>query len=291
MTAEFGGHIAESESDAKREAATRAAWQARYGPGTPVGAGAHAVNTVIESQMAHRSVRRYLPDDVSDDQVSAMVAAAQSASSSSNLQVWSVVEVRNQAVRAEFVDLTGGQRHIADAPVFLVWIADLARAHQLSTDAHAPTEGGEYVETALVAIIDAALAAQNAAVAAESMGLGIVYAGGVRNDPARAAALLGLPQHAFAVFGMCVGHPDLTRNARVKPRLPQGVVWHRERYDLAGQRDAIADYDDRMAEFYADQAMAGRWAERIVTRLSGPAAMNGRETMKQSLQDRGFELS
>ncbi len=274
-----------------------ALWSARYGWDTesragesPQAPGIAAVTDVIASQLAHRSVRRFLPDDVTDAQVSAMVAAAQSASSSSNLQVWSVVEVRDPQTRAQFADLAGDQRQIMAAPVFLVWIADLARAYQIAADAQAPTEGGEYVETMLVAFLDAAIAAQNAAVAAESMGLGLVYVGGVRNDPAWAAALLGLPQRTFAAFGMCVGHPDPARPSRVKPRLPQEVVWHRERYDLAGQSAPIADYDARMAEFYAGQSMAGRWTARIKARLSGPAAMSGRETMKRSLQERGFEL-
>ena len=52
---------------------------------------------LIDSLLGHRSVRSYLPTPVSDDQLSAIIAAAQSASSSSNLQAWSVVAVRDPA--------------------------------------------------------------------------------------------------------------------------------------------------------------------------------------------------
>ena len=60
----------------------------------------------------------------------------------------------------------------------------------------------------MVACIDAALAAQNAVVAAESLGLRTVYIGAMRNDPAQVHELLGLPQKAFVVFGLCVGYAD-----------------------------------------------------------------------------------
>jgi nitroreductase len=67
----------------------------------------------------------------------------------------------------------------------------------------------------LMAAIDTALAAQNAVVAAESLGLGTVYIGALRNQPERVAQVLGLPHKSFAVFGLCVGHAD--------PEQPTGV--------------------------------------------------------------------
>ena len=62
-----------------------------------------------------------------------------------------------------------------------------------------------WLETFLVANIDVALAAQNAVVAAESIGLSTVYIGAMRNDPERVAGLLGLPKQCFVLFGLCVG--------------------------------------------------------------------------------------
>ena len=71
-------------------------------------------------------------------------------------------------------------------------------------------------------VIDAALAAQNATVAAESLGLSCVYIGALRNDPQQVARIVGLPSGAFGVFGMCVGYA--AGSATVKPRLSQQVV-------------------------------------------------------------------
>ena len=95
-----------------------------------------------------------------------------------------------------------------------------------------------------------ALAAQNAAAAAESLGLGMVYIGGMRNHPEEVAALLELPPEVFAVFGMCVGTPDPAHPAEVKPRPPQTVVLHHERYRQDVQDVGIEAYNQAMAHFY-----------------------------------------
>ncbi|MFX6811608.1 nitroreductase family protein, partial [Acinetobacter baumannii] len=92
-----------------------------------------------------------------------------------NLQTWSVVVVEDQARKARLAEFAGGQKHIVEAPLFLVWLADLSRAERLAARSRHPDEGLRVLETFLVAVIDAALAAQNAVVAAESLGLGSVY--------------------------------------------------------------------------------------------------------------------
>ena len=190
---------------------------------------------LIEQLLAHRSVRAYLPDPVSDAQLGAIIAAAQSAASSSNLNVWSVVAVRDAGTRARLAELAGNQAHVRDAPLQLVWLADLARLRRIAGQLARPSAGLDYTEMFITAVIDAALAAQNAAAAAESLGLGIVYIGGMRNHPEEVAALLELPPEVFAVFGMCLGTPDPAHPAEVKPRLPQPAVLHLERYDASAE--------------------------------------------------------
>ena len=88
-----------------------------------------------------------------------------------------------------------------------------------------------YLETFFVAVLDAGLAAQNAVIAADFLGLSAVYIGPLRNDPEAVAAILGLPPAVFGVFGLCVGYAKPGSLAEVKPRLPQAAVLHRERYD------------------------------------------------------------
>ncbi|CAM4524263.1 NADPH-dependent oxidoreductase [Nocardia ninae] len=247
-------------------------------------------NEVLQVLHEHRSVRRYLADPVSDDTLRLLISAAQSAPTSSNLQVWSVIAVRDPQRKARLAALSGNQAHILQAPVLLVWTADFARLRQLADDRNAALDGADYLESSYVGFIDAALAAQNAVVAAESLGLGTVYLGALRNNPEDVAAELKLPPQVFAVFGLVVGHPDPTEDARVKPRLPQAAVLHHETYDLAGQREHVADYEARIAEFYAEQQLSHSWAERVLARLGSVAGLGGRDRLRKSLENHGFHL-
>lgn len=251
-----------------------------------------ASSALIEQLLDHRSVRAYLPDPVSDDILSAIIAAAQSAASSSNLQAWSVVAVRDPETRAALAECAGGQSHMREAPLQLVWLADLARLACLGEQTERPIEALDYTEMLLVAVIDAALAAQNAAAAAESLGLGTVYIGGLRNQPETVATLLALPPGVIAVFGMCVGYPDPARPAAIKPRPPQSVVLHREKYSLSAQHEGIETYNDVMARFYAEQKMKARgtWADHSAKRIAGPQTLSGRDRLVEALHNRGFKL-
>lgn len=249
-----------------------------------------AWNDTLELIHAHRSVRRYLPDDVSDEALRVLVSAAQSAATSSNLQVWSVVAVRDPERKRRLAELAGGQRHIIEAPVLLVWTADFARIRELATERGVALDGADYLESSYVGFIDAALAAQNAVLAAESLGLGTVYIGALRNKPEEVAAEIGLPPGVFATFGLVVGHPDPAEGGRVKPRLPQQAVLHHETYALPGQREHVDTYEQRIAEFYAEENLPHSWTDRVIERLADPKTLNGRDRLREALQNQGFPL-
>jgi len=248
-------------------------------------------NPVIDSMLSHRSVRGFLDQPLPEGAIEAAVAAASSAPTSSNLQTWSVIAVEDAGRRDRLRQLGGGQHFINAAPVLLMWIADLSRIAALAEERQATVEGLEYLETCFVAIIDAALAAQNALVALESMGLGTVYIGGMRNHPVEVAAELGLPKRAFAVFGMSVGVPDPAEATAVKPRLPQKAVLHREQYQIPPQMPAVAEYTPRMEAFQAEQGMPDAlWPQRVINRVRDAKALNGRDRMREALGALGFQL-
>lgn len=246
----------------------------------------------LTTLLSHRSVRAYLPDPLPPQMLELLVAAAQSASTSSNLQTWSVVAVEDPTRKETLAQLAGNQAHIRQCPLFLVWLADLARLNRIATQQGLSAEGLNYLEMFVMATVDAALAAQNAATAAESMGLGIVYIGGMRNQPEAVAETLQLPPHLFAVFGMCVGYPDPNQPAAVKPRLPQAAVLHRETYSLASQDSAITHYNEVMQRFYESQQMnvAAHWVDHSLKRVATAAALNGRDHLRKALQNLGFSL-
>ncbi|WP_232479091.1 NADPH-dependent oxidoreductase [Roseomonas rosulenta] len=274
--------------DGTQMPAATAALTARYGAGAEPKAGPW--NDTIALLLSHRSVRGFKPDALPAGTLETMVAAAQSAATSSNLQTWSVVAVDDPAVRAELAAIAGNQKHIEQCPIFLVFLADVSRNARLAQEAGTELAGMPFLESFLVAAIDAALAAQNAVVAAESLGLSTVYIGALRNDVQRVAALLGLPPGATPVFGLCVGHALPGREGAVKPRLPQAAVLHHERYDAedAGHRAA---YDPRMADFSARHEMgATTWTQRVIARLGTMKALSGRDRLKDALVALGFPL-
>src|SRR5208337_5491894 len=86
----------------------------------------------------------------------------------------------------------------------------------------------EYVENFLMAAVDATIASQSAALAAESLGLGICYIGSIRNNPREVISLLGLPRLVFPIMGMTVGWP--AAKPHIRPRLPIRAVLHWQSY-------------------------------------------------------------
>lgn len=261
----------------------------RYGAAAPTLDG--PAHPALAALLSHRSVRHFAPRPLEAEALPLMLAAAQSASSSSNLQTWSVVAVEDAGRKDRLARLAGDQQQIRDCPLFMVWLADLARLETLGQQRGLPRAGLDYLELMLVGVIDATLAAQNAAVAAEAMGLGVVYIGAIRNQPEAVAEELGLPRLSFAVFGMCVGHPDPARPAATKPRLPPAAVLHRERYDPSTHLGPTETYVAVMSDFYRAQQMEtrGDWVEHSLHRVRGPEALQGREHLVEALRRRGFE--
>jgi len=249
----------------------------------------------IEQIYRHWSVRRYKPDPVPAGMVETIVAAGQRSSTSSNLQTYSVVAVTEAETRMRLAALCGDQKQIAQAPVFLAWCADLSRLDRVCQMRGYEQEAG-YVENFLVAAMDAALAMQNAALAAESLGLGMCYIGAIRNHPAEVIELLGLPRLVFPVSGMTLGWPAV--EPFLRPRLPLEAVLHWERYDTEGEREALAQYDQAMIETgiyrgrqvavpgVEDQVEAYGWLEHSARRASQAV----RTHLRAVLQAQGFEL-
>ncbi len=262
---------------------------ARYG--TEPQPGNRPWNEVIANLMDHRSVRGYRTDPVPPGTLEILIAAAQSAATSSNLQTWSVLHITDPEKRKVLAEVANGQQHIIDCPIFLVFIADLSRNERLGEAEGATLEVLPYLDAFLVASIDAAMAAQNAVIAAESLGLSTVYIGALRNNVTRVAELLELPSGAGPVFGVCIGYAKPESAGEVKPRLPQEVVLHHDRYSTAGEAEGRAAYDKRLEAFSRRHEMAAyTWTQRVINRMAKLNALTGRDRMKDAYRALGFPL-
>jgi FMN reductase (NADPH) len=250
---------------------------------------------VIDLINCHGSLRKYRPDPVPTETIEALVVAGQRASTSSNLQMTSVVAVTDAATRTRLSALCGNQAHIAQAPVFLAWCADLQRLDR-ACELRGIDQVTDYVENFLVAAVDVAIAAQNAALAAESLGLGICYIGSIRNNTARVIELLELPRLVFPVVGMTIGWP--AAQPMVRPRLPISAVLHWEKYDAEPKDEEMLDYDRMMIDtgIYEGRQvpMPGKpeqmenygWTEHSARRV----AKAWRTELREVLEQQGFGL-
>jgi nitroreductase len=199
----------------------------------------------LDALRAHRSIRRFTQEPVTDEELQAILTTAQRSSTSSNVQAYSVIVVHDQDTKAKLAELCGNQRQVADCPVFLAFCADLNRA-RVVCEAAGYEFKPRFIEYLLVAAIDATIFGQTTLAAAEAIGLGGCMIGAARNHPFELAEILGLPPLVFVVFGMTLGHPDLSRTPPQRPRLPWDALVHYERYDAIRWPAAHTTYDRAM---------------------------------------------
>ena len=244
------------------------------------------MNPVIDLLKQHRSIRRFKNQALEEGVLEQILVAGQSASTSSFIQAVSVVRVTKLEIKEKFVSLSGGQNYIASAAEFLVFCADLNRNKLRASQIDNSCVDFSWTEPFIAASVDVALFAQNAVVAAESLGLGCCYIGGIRNKPEQVVELLNLPELVFPIFGLCIGAPD--QDPLPKPRLPLSVILCENEYDSSNKKMALIDeYDTHVKQYYLIRSkgkLEHTWSEQILTQ----SASQTRPFMKNFLNKQGF---
>ncbi len=266
--------------------------RARFG----LDASAPELPEVVRALLDRRVTRRYRDQDVPDTLLDALLAAAQSAPSKSDLQQYSVVVMRDRARIKRIADWIGTMDWIATAPVFLVWCGDMRRGQRLC-EAHGMPHANNNLDTFLNTAVDCALAMGAFMTAADAAGLGTCPISYVRSHIERVAPLLGLPHGVYPVAGLSVGWPEFRRP--VSMRLAPRVVVHRERYDNSVLADEVGAYDERRRareplapnslknlDVYGPKEGAG-WSENLARQLSVPERFG----FAAWLRTRGFDLA
>ena len=244
------------------------------------------MNKVIELLQSHRSIREFQDREVDQSIVEELVRAGQGAATSSFIQACTVIQVNDPQAREKLYSAAAGQQYVKEAPVFLVFCADMQR-HRLACDMHQADMLSGFTEQFLTASVDCALFAQNVLVGAESLGLGGCYIGAIRNKIGEVDVLLDLPELVYPIFGMCLGYP--AQDPEVKPRLPVEVILKQETYSDAGDRQLIESYDRRVQGYYRTRTGGQKdnsWSEQI----SGMLVKEARPHMLAFLRAKGFLL-
>jgi nitroreductase len=181
------------------------------------------------------SIRRYKRAPIPEEHVRAIMEAARRAPTDAALHLWTAIRVKDQGIRARIAEAIG-QQHVYDAAEFFVFVADLYRLERL-LEYRGEKMGDVDIALLLFAAVDAGIAAENMAVAAESLGYGTCFIGGVQSAPRQVIEALKLPPRTYPLFGLTVGIPD--EKPEKRPRMPLNVLFHEDEY---------RDYDQETLE-------------------------------------------
>ncbi|SDN10307.1 oxygen-insensitive NADPH nitroreductase [Bacillus sp. OK048] len=244
------------------------------------------MNEVITTLLNHRSIRHFKDQQLSDEQIKAIVSCAQAASTSSFIQAYSIIGIKDKEKKRKLAEIAGNQEYVVENGHLFVFCADLFRHEMIGEIEQKEVASSiESTEKFMVALIDAALAAQNAAIAAESMGLGICYIGGIRNKLDEVKNLLKTPERVIPLFGMTVGYPEKINDQ--KPRLPQEHVYHEEEYeqDKSVYLQQLQDYDQVISSYYEERTggiRKDRWSEQMANMLEKQTRMYMKEFVQKN---------
>jgi nitroreductase len=202
--------------------------------------------TLLDTLMTHRSIRKYKPDAVPEDLLTELLEAGIRASSSGNMQTYSIIVTRDRALRERLYEPHMEQDMVLDAPLLLTFCADFRRMRHWLRLNDAPDNFDNFMSF-MIAAIDATLVSQNVAIAAEAHGLGICYMGSTLANCDQIGRILGLPPGVFPVVGFSLGWPD--EDPAPRDRLPLSGVVH---------EDVYRDYSDADIErIYAERNRKG----------------------------------
>ncbi len=222
-------------------------------------------NSTLTAMLAHRSVRGFTEEPIAPNMLEAILEAGRAVSTSNYMQSVSVIRITDAAQRAKFHQISNGMSddeyaqanhegkklahpYILECPEYLVFCMDNYRHYQIDANAQL-----DWMEVVLISAVDAGLFAQNVLAAAESLGLGGVYIGSMRNDIQRAGEVINAPKHVLPLFGMCLGHPsDDPINDSQKPRFPLSVLVSENHYQPASQDDIDA-FNQEVKDYYAER--------------------------------------
>ncbi len=241
----------------------------------------------METLQDHVSIREFIDKPIEDELLMKLIDTARRSPTSSNMQAYSFVVVRDKQRLKRIAALAGNQKWIETASAFIAICADTYRL-QKATEIHGKTLARNF-ENFLVASVDAALVGMSLSLAAESIGLGTTMVGGIRNKPIEVARFLELPEGVYVVFGLGIGWPDWQRVKPKKPRLPRETVIHQETYHTDGLERQIESYDRTLHEYYLStgrNSPKAAWSGIIARRFSE----GRRPHLKEELEKLGFVL-
>ncbi len=204
---------------------------------------------MLEIISKHKSIRKYKSTNIDNDTLSSILAAGTRASTTGNMQVYSMIVTREEDLRKKLWECHFKQDMVMQAPVHITFCADFNRFNRWCKQRDA-VPGYDNFLSFYTASIDALLVSQNVALAAEERGLGICYLGTATYNARRIIDILQLPKGVVPVAAIVTGYPD--EEPQLTDRLPLEGVVHYEKYSDYSPKDIDSIYAEKEA---LDQTM------------------------------------
>ncbi len=211
----------------------------------------------------HRSIRQYEQKEVSDEVLHQILEAGIRASSSGNMQSYSIIVTKDKALREKLYEPHMEQSMVTDAPVLLTFCADFNRMRKWLEANGAPVHFDNFMSF-MIGAIDATLVSQNVALAAENLGLGICYMGSTLANCDQIGEILNLPPNVVPIVGFSLGYP--AENPEVRDRLPLDGLVHYETYqDYSGEaiEEIYQERNEKGWQRYMDNPALKAMTERL----------------------------
>ena len=219
------------------------------------------MNQVIEQLKERKSVRVFADREIPSEEVSAILEAAVNAPTAGNQQLYTIIHVTDPQLKAKLAESCDNQPFIATAPLVLVFCADCRKwYHSFLEYGCEPRKPG--VGDLMLAVSDTNIAAQNAVVAAHSLGIGSCYIGDIMENAEQQRQLLSLPPYVFPAAMLVFGYPTQAQLERPKPpRSEMGHIVHEN-----GYRDMDAQELKQMLSVKAGVRNFEEWIQAFCNR-------------------------
>jgi nitroreductase len=192
--------------------------------------------------MERRTIRKYSTEPVDDKLLNELLSMGCRASTTGNMQVYSIIITRDTQKKMELAPLHFNQKMITEAPVVLTFCADFNRFNKWCHLRNAEP-GFDNFLSFITGAIDALLVAQTVCIAAEAKGLGICYLGTTTYTANKIIEVLKLPKGVVPVTTVTIGWP--AEKPEQVDRLPLEAVIHKETYRDYSTQDIEKYYDEK----------------------------------------------
>lgn len=174
------------------------------------------MNQTIQELFNRKSVRVYTDEKITEEEKEIILNAAIQAPTAGNMSLFSIIDVQSQEIKDILAQRCDQQNFISSAPMVLVFLADYQKWYDMfqyyNSDVSSLAESD-----LLLAMEDCMIAAHNAVVAAESLGIGSCYIGDIIEHFEENQKLLHLPQYAVPCTMVVFGKPTEQQKNRKKP--------------------------------------------------------------------------